>query len=138
MYRGISNCHFHHFYMLYQVADPKPLQLNTKYYVNQLCHTLSPNPKNKCTPLLYPTLYPNGVHILLYPTLYSKYAPLWTMYPTFIPHFVPHWGTYFLVPHFYMLFTFQKHYFVSMVISLLSIWWSWKGPWFKLYTLLYI
>ena len=43
------------------------------------------------------------------------------MYPTFVPHFVPHWGTYFLVPHFYMLFTFQKHYFVSMVISLLSI-----------------
>ena len=31
-----------------------------------------------------------------------------------------------------------KHYFVYVYISLLYIWWSWKGPWFKSYTLLYI
>ena len=66
--RGISNCHFHVWFYV-QVADPKPLQLNTKYYVKTI------------VPHFCATLW----HIFFCATLYIVNVPhFWVNCHTFI------------------------------------------------------
>ena len=74
MYRGISNCHFHVWFYV-QVADPKPVEMNTMYYIF-----------SKCTSLFHPT----NLQIFMCHTFCATLCHLFccaTLYIVNVPHF---------------------------------------------------
>ena len=115
--------------------------LSFKFYfiLYTLQHSFKLIPTHQFTNLHVPHFCTTLWYIFKVQHFYLVNVPhFWLMYHTFYSMYHT-----FICSMFYTLsttlFTFLKTLLCQHgYLSLLNIWWSWKGPWFKLYTLLYI